>query len=289
MRPSRWLVGAAASAALVLAGASAAWAHVEIEPGSLPQGGEGTIMFRVPNEADAASTVKLEVQLPADRPIGEVLLSAPAGWTVTLDKASGRVTWTGGKIDPGRFERFALLVAGLPTGVDSIAFPTLQTYSNGDVVRWIDVQAPGAPEPDHPVPVLKLTAAEGGGGTTTTVAPPTTTTAPVATTSVPVTTAAPATTTPPTPTAPATTIQVTTTAATTATTVPSGDFASKSTGTTALLFGILGVLLGVTGVALGAVALSRLRARQSSRTATSPATGEFDPAPPVPPVEDQLP
>lgn len=35
----------------------------------------------------------------------------------------------------------------------------IATYSNGDVVRWIDVAQPGQPAPDHPAPVLTLTTA----------------------------------------------------------------------------------------------------------------------------------
>jgi hypothetical protein len=40
--------------------------------------------------------------------------------------------------------------------VDQIVFKALQTYSDGDIVRWIDEPAPGV-EADHPAPVLKLT------------------------------------------------------------------------------------------------------------------------------------
>ena len=42
----------------------------------------------------------------------------------------------------------------LPTA-DQIVFKALQTYSDGEIVRWID-EAAGA-EAEHPAPVLKLT------------------------------------------------------------------------------------------------------------------------------------
>jgi hypothetical protein len=32
----------------------------------------------------------------------------------------------------------------------------LQTYSNGEIVRWIDPNAPGSAEPEHPMAVLTL-------------------------------------------------------------------------------------------------------------------------------------
>ncbi|MEY2570159.1 MAG: hypothetical protein QOE63_509, partial [Acidimicrobiaceae bacterium] len=43
----------------------------------------------------------------------------------------------------------------------SISFPTIQTYSDGQEVAWIEATPPGGAEPDHPVPTLALTAAEG--------------------------------------------------------------------------------------------------------------------------------
>ena len=43
-----------------------------------------------------------------------------------------------------------------------IVFKALQTYSDGDVVRWIEVTPAGGQEPEHPAPVVSLTkAAEG--------------------------------------------------------------------------------------------------------------------------------
>lgn len=38
---------------------------------------------------------------------------------------------------------------------DQLVFKALQTYSDGDTVRWIDDPAPGT-EPEHPAPVLTL-------------------------------------------------------------------------------------------------------------------------------------
>jgi hypothetical protein len=35
-------------------------------------------------------------------------------------------------------------------------FKALQTYSNGEVVSWIQEATEGAEEPEHPAPVLKL-------------------------------------------------------------------------------------------------------------------------------------
>jgi hypothetical protein len=48
------------------------------------------------------------------------------------------------------------LSAGQLPKSDTIVFKTLQTYSNGDIVRWIDQAAAGSPDPAHLAPTLDL-------------------------------------------------------------------------------------------------------------------------------------
>jgi hypothetical protein len=48
-----------------------------------------------------------------------------------------------------------------------VAFKAIQTYSNGDIVRWIDLPQPGQPAPAHPAPVVTLTAGAANAGATT--------------------------------------------------------------------------------------------------------------------------
>jgi hypothetical protein len=43
--------------------------------------------------------------------------------------------------------------------VDALSFPAVQTYSDGEVVKWDQVAKDGADEPEHPAPTLKLAAA----------------------------------------------------------------------------------------------------------------------------------
>ncbi|MFC0435642.1 DUF1775 domain-containing protein [Kutzneria buriramensis] len=78
------------------------------------------------------------------------------------------VTWTadaGNQIMPGEFLRFSALAGPLADNVDKLTFKALQTYSNGDVVRWIDPPAAdGAPEPEHPAPTLTLVSEDKGNG-----------------------------------------------------------------------------------------------------------------------------
>lgn len=174
------LVIGAVSAIAVLGFAGAASAHVTVDPSEAPQGGYAKIAFRVPDESDTASTTKLDVYLPTDQPVASVLVQPVTGWTakltttklpkpITTDdgdevtQAISQITWTADSADtaikPGQFQEFPVSLGPLPTKSTSMTFKALQTYSDGTVVRWIDLSTPGQPEPDHPAPVLKLTPA----------------------------------------------------------------------------------------------------------------------------------
>ncbi|CAM5352713.1 Membrane protein OS=Streptomyces microflavus OX=1919 GN=Smic_40250 PE=4 SV=1 [Streptomyces microflavus] len=70
--------GVAASTVLLLAGPAAA--HVSVQPqGEAAKGGYATLNFKVPNERDQASTVKVEVNFPADHPLSSVTPEAVPG------------------------------------------------------------------------------------------------------------------------------------------------------------------------------------------------------------------
>jgi uncharacterized protein YcnI len=176
MRPTILVrTGAALAAAAVAAFgfAAAASAHVTVNPNTATQGGYTKVTFRVPNEKDNASTTKVEVDLPADHPIASVSLKPVAGWTAEatttklatpiksddgeITDAITKIVWTAdasSAIKPGQFQEFDVSLGPLPE-VDQLVFKALQTYSDGDVVRWID-EPSGTTEPDHPAPVLKL-------------------------------------------------------------------------------------------------------------------------------------
>ena len=176
------LLGTAAVS--LIAAASAAQAHVTVNPNTEPQGGYTKVSFRVPNEEANASTTSIEVDIPVDHPIASVSTRPVPGWTATttssqlatpikthdgeLSQAVSKIVWTGGKIDPGQFQEFDVSLGPLPADTDKIVFKALQTYSDGTVVRWIDLQQPGQPEPDHPAPVLHLTPAGAAANTANT-------------------------------------------------------------------------------------------------------------------------
>lgn len=151
-------------------------AHVVTTPGSATQGSDADVSFQVPDEEDTATTTKVEVVFPADHPIASVDVKATPGWHVAVARTKlarplvsddgpvtevvSRITWSGGSITPGTFEDFTVALGPLPTDTGQLVFKAIQTYSNGDIVRWIDTSAPGGAEPDHPAPTLRLTPAD---------------------------------------------------------------------------------------------------------------------------------
>ena len=174
----RVALGAVLGLAVVVFVASPAAAHVEVDPESVPKGSTTTFSFRVPNEEDNASTVGLEVAFPADHPIPSLSVLVKPGWTFTVEKTSlpkpvktefgdvteaiSKITWTGGQIPPDGFDLFTVLGGPVPKNVNQLEFKALQTYSDGNVVQWIEPTVKGGAEPEHPAPVLELGNASSG-------------------------------------------------------------------------------------------------------------------------------
>jgi uncharacterized protein YcnI len=131
-----------------------ATAHVTISPTTLHAGSSDEIVLRCPNERPNASTVKLAVELPSGAGIGAVKVRAPAGWHVRINGRT--ITWDGGTIAPGHSQNFTILAGPIPPGSRDLAFRAVQTYSSGEVVRWIELPQPGEPPPPHPAPMLAV-------------------------------------------------------------------------------------------------------------------------------------
>ena len=170
-------IAAGLTAAALLA-PGAASAHVTLQPKEVAAGGFTRLDVRVPTESDDASTTKVSVKMPP----GFIFASyeAYSGWKTKIVKrklaepveAFGEqqteevdtITWTADSkadgIAPGQFKDFGLSV-GVPEGKagSQLKFPSTQTYSNGEVVRWI-----GAEDAEKPAPLVTLTAAEGAHG-----------------------------------------------------------------------------------------------------------------------------
>ncbi len=159
-------------AALALAPAAAA--HVELSPEEATAGTEGRFALLVPNEEADASTVKIVVKFPESVPVAS--FQPVQGWTRTVKTVKlatpitdddgnqvteriDTVTWQGGEIKPGEFQEFGMSFAA-PEDAGAIQFPVVQTYSDGNVVRWI------GPE-DSDEPAAQLTVVAAGGDTST--------------------------------------------------------------------------------------------------------------------------
>ncbi|MEU9474242.1 YcnI family protein [Streptomyces sp. NPDC048191] len=182
---SRVAAAGAVAGTAVLALSVPAFAHVTVQPeGAAAKGGYAVVDFKVPNERDNASTTEVEVDFPADHPLASVMAEPVPGWNVKItkskpakpltvhgekiDEAVTKVTWTaadGKGIRPGYFQKFPLSLGALPENTDQLVFKALQTYSDKEVVRWIEVPQAGQDEPENPAPVLQLSAAADEHGT----------------------------------------------------------------------------------------------------------------------------
>lgn len=182
MKASRVAVVGALAGTAVLPLSCPALAHVSVQPeGEATKGDYAVVNFKVPNERDNASTTKVEVIFPTAHPLASVMPQAVDGWDIEVTRskpdkplevhgrkiteAVSKVTWTadGKGVQPGYFQKFPVSVGALPEDADELVFKALQTYSNKEVVRWIEVPQEGRQEPEHPAPVLELSAAAEGG------------------------------------------------------------------------------------------------------------------------------
>ncbi|MGY1592922.1 YcnI family protein [Geodermatophilus sp. SYSU D00708] len=168
--------------AAAVATAGVASAHVSVSSADAAPGGFGKLTFRVPNESDTASTVALRISIPEEAAMASLRYEAEPGWTVTmttsdlqtpLESHGEQVTSyvsvvefraaDGGGIRPGEFAEFSLSGGPIPD-VDQVAFPTVQTYSDGTEAAWIEPTVDGQPEPERPAPVLALAGGSTGSG-----------------------------------------------------------------------------------------------------------------------------
>jgi uncharacterized protein YcnI len=243
---------AVATVAVVLM-AGPALAHVTVAADDPTRAADDSILtFRVPNEEDAAATVKVDIKFPTKDPMASVRPAAKAGWTITtktvkfdppiktddgtITEGVGEVTFTASNaaagIQPGDFGAFQVLVGPLPDA-PSVAFPTVQTYSNGKVSSWVEPVTDPENPPDNPTPVLTLAASSEAGSTEPSPsASPSATAAPAAAPDL-------------------------------------SGYATDSEASTARTVGVLGLIVGLVGLVVAGIALVRTR-----RTASPPAPQE---------------
>jgi uncharacterized protein YcnI len=155
---------------------AAAQAHISLHPNTIPAGAFATLDVRVPGEQAGAYVEKVDVLFPAgftgvdyetvpgwSTKVIEAKLATPIeedGETIDTEVSQIVWTWAGplGKVSDGQFIDFPLSLA-IPADATgkALEFRTVQTYSNGQAVHWIEPSLSG----EHPSPRINITAKGG--------------------------------------------------------------------------------------------------------------------------------
>ncbi len=167
-------------AVLLAAGAllapATAQAHISLHPNTIPAGAFATLDVRVPGEQEGAYVKKVDVLFPQgftgvdyenvagwSTKVIESKLATPikeGGETINTEVSQIVWTWTGplGKVNNAQFINFPLSLA-IPENAAGkpLEFRTVQTYSNGQVVHWIEPSLTA----EHPSPRINVTAKGG--------------------------------------------------------------------------------------------------------------------------------
>jgi len=151
----------ALAGALLLIGATSAGAHIQVSPTVAAPNDPVHFTVLVPGESEQ-ETVKVELKVPAD--VLPFSFGTTPGWKRKLVEAPNgaidRIVWTG-RMPKDGFAEFSFL-AGTPEKPTTLTWKALQTYADGQVVRWI-----GAPGSEQPAPVTRIVAgapAQNAGG-----------------------------------------------------------------------------------------------------------------------------
>jgi uncharacterized protein len=154
---------------------AAAQAHISLHPNTIPAGAFATLDVRVPGEQAGAYVRKVDVLFPTgftgvdyenvpgwSTRIIESKLAAPItqdGETINAEVSQIVWTWTGplGKVNNGQFIDFPLSLAIPDVAGKALEFKTVQTYSNGQIIHWIDPSL----NAEHPAPRINVTAKGG--------------------------------------------------------------------------------------------------------------------------------
>ena len=155
---------------------ASAQAHISLHPNTIPAGAFATLDIRVPGEQEGAYVTKVDTLFPSgftgvdyenvpgwNAKIIETKLATPIkedGETIDTQVSQIVWTWAGpqGKVNNGQFINFPLSLA-IPDSATgkALEFRTVQTYSNGQIVHWIEPSLTA----EHPSPRINVTAKGG--------------------------------------------------------------------------------------------------------------------------------
>jgi uncharacterized protein YcnI len=169
MRASKIVVLSVAGSLLASA---AAEAHISLHPNTIPAGASATLQVRVPGEQEGAHVTKVDMLFPSG--FTSAVYENVPGWSVKVltQKVSPPIqtdegpvseevsqviwSWSGplGMVNNNQFIQLPVSVA-IPGGLagQSLQFKTIQNYSNGQVVHWIDSSLSA----EHPAPRINIT------------------------------------------------------------------------------------------------------------------------------------
>ncbi|MFE0674600.1 DUF1775 domain-containing protein [Streptomyces sp. NPDC058867] len=157
------VLGAVAFTAVVAASGSAA-AHAEVEAeGARALDQNVELTFTAASESGSAGISKLEVILPEGITPEDISYeSGPDGWELAPTERG--YTVSGPKLKVGTDVEYVVTVRQLPDA-KSLIFKTLQSYSDGQIDRWIEEEEESGGDGHghgHPAPRLELKAAAPG-------------------------------------------------------------------------------------------------------------------------------
>ncbi|MFE4665477.1 DUF1775 domain-containing protein [Streptomyces sp. NPDC056716] len=143
--------------------AGPAFAHTEVEAENAQALAQNvTLDFHAASESDAAGITELEVILPEGLVPADISYDkGPEGWKYAA--TSRGYTVSGPELAVGADAEFSVTVRQLPDAAE-LVFKTLQTYSDGQIDRWIELEDTGDDGDGHgyPAPTLKLAPAAPG-------------------------------------------------------------------------------------------------------------------------------
>jgi periplasmic copper chaperone A len=161
---------------LVMFSAGPVRADVTIAPERATQGEPAVQLAFLVSNVEPVSTTRFQLILPSRPPLATVFAQSLPGWTTAIrtrhlahpipTDAGGtsdvvaEIAWTATSADraikTGAFQSFEVQIGPLPY-TTQIVFNALQTFANGDVLRWNETTTRDNPEPGVPAPVLRLT------------------------------------------------------------------------------------------------------------------------------------
>lgn len=150
--PRRLIRAALLAGAVLLAGAAPAAAHIQVRPAEAAPGDPVLWTVLVPNERDVATT-KVELAIPK----GVIPFSYEPlpGWTRTLTKNPNQsvrsIVWSG-NLKPSEV-LVTQFLATTPDQTGPISWKAIQTYADGQKVRWI-----GGPGTEEPASITQISA-----------------------------------------------------------------------------------------------------------------------------------